>query len=98
MPGVWSKRDPNCPKDAIYIGRPSKWGNPWAIGTDGTRKEVIVMFQRALPWMLTARRDDGTLILDLEELRGKDLVCWCKPLPCHGDVLLEMANKEADCA
>ena len=34
---VWNKRDPNCPKDAIYVGRPSWWGNPYRIGRDGTR-------------------------------------------------------------
>jgi len=32
------------------------------------------------------------LINDIEELRGKDLVCWCAPLPCHADILLELAN------
>jgi len=34
------------------------------------------------------------LLAALPELRGKDLVCWCSPLPCHADVLLELANAE----
>ena len=99
MPRVLNGRTDLIPADAVYVGRPSKWGNPWRIGekhpTDGhklTRQEVLEMYQRALPIMLSARRDDGSLILDLSELRGKDLVCWCKPLPCHADILLELAN------
>jgi len=84
MARVWNKRDPNCPKDAIYIGRPSKWGNPFKIGKHGNREEVIKKYR---DW-LTYFQDD----LPLSELRGKDLVCWCAPKPCHGDVLLELAN------
>lgn len=85
MPKVWNKRDKNCPKDAIYVGRPSKWGNPYKIGIDGTREEVIELYKK---WLSNQR------YLNLEELKGKDLVCWCKPLPCHADILLELANKE----
>ena len=86
MPKVWNMRDPKCPKDAVYIGRPSKWGNPFKIGRlDGDREHVIEMFrQHRLPKLLRG----------IDELRGKDLVCWCPSLPCHGDILLEMANKE----
>ena len=92
MPKVLNKRIDTIPEGAVYVGRPSKWGNPWSIGTDGTREEVITFYRNALPKMLTTCRDDGSLILDLNELRGKDLVCWCTPLPCHADVLLELAN------
>jgi len=41
---------------------------------------------------LESNEKDG-LLQDLGELKGKDLVCWCSPLPCHGDILLELANK-----
>ncbi len=85
MPKVWNKKDKNCPKNAIYVGRPSKWGNPYKIGIDGTREEVIELYKK---WLSNQR------YLNLEELKGKDLVCWCKPLPCHADILLELANKE----
>ena len=68
--------------DYVYVGRPSKWGNPFAIGKDGTREEVIEKFAA-----FTTLTDE-----DIEELRGKNLVCWCAPLPCHGDVLLRWAN------
>lgn len=86
-PKVWNKRDPNCPKDAVYVGRPTKWGNPFAIGTHGNRQEVITKYTNWLDDIIFNDR------LDLDELRGKDLVCWCAPLPCHADVLLELANK-----
>ncbi len=102
MPKVWNKRDPNCPKDAVYVGRPSKWGNPWRIGemspVDGhrfTREEVIELHKQALPQMLKVKDIEGVIILDISELRGKDLVCWCAPSPCHADILLELANKES---
>lgn len=70
----------------VYIGRPSLWGNPFTIGKDGTRAQVIVKYQA---WLdanpnLKARARS--------ELRGKVLACWCKPLACHGDILSEVAN------
>lgn len=85
MPKVWNKRDPNCPKDAVYVGRPSKWGNPFVIGPHGTREQVVEAYRL---WILRG----NPLRNDMHELRGKDLVCWCAPLPCHADVLLELAN------
>ena len=100
MPKVLNKHTDKIPPDAIYVGRPSKWGNPWRVGErhpgDGhrlTREEVIEMYRNELPTMLTARDNEGRIILDLYELRGKDLVCWCAPLPCHADILLELANR-----
>lgn len=103
MPRVLNIRDTGykVPEGAVYIGRPSKWGNPFKIGekhpADGhplTREEVIEYYKNALPIMLTDTDDKGNLILNLEELRGKDLVCHCAPLPCHGDILLELANRK----
>jgi hypothetical protein len=87
MPKVWNKRDPNCPKDAVYVGRPSKWGNPFKIGLDGSREQVIAKYEY---WLTQGA---NTPIRDIGDLKGKDLICWCSPLPCHGDVLLELANK-----
>lgn len=71
----------------VYIGRPSKWGNPFEIGKDGTRAEVIEKYRA---WILT----QPNLLSDLGELKGKILGCWCSPLPCHGDVLIELINKD----
>lgn len=84
---VLNKKTDKIPPDAIYVGRPSKWGNPYKIGKDGTREEVVTAYRL---W-LSANIFAGTL--NLTELKGKDLVCWCSPLPCHADVLLELANK-----
>lgn len=73
-------------RGAVFIGRPSKWGNPFVIGKDGDRRTVILKFEKYLlerpELMEEARR----------ELKGKDLVCYCSPSPCHGDVLLRIAN------
>lgn len=71
----------------IYIGRPSKWGNPYEIGKDGTRKQVIQLYRE---YILSNKE----LMSSLGELKGKRLGCWCKPLPCHGDVLDELANRD----
>lgn len=69
----------------IDIRRPAKWGNPFKIGVDGTRSEVIAKYKE---WVL----QQPDLLKDLEELRGKRLGCWCYPKPCHGDVLVELLD------
>jgi len=69
----------------VYIGRPSKWGNPFSIGKDGTRIEVIVKYREYL-------LQNEELMKSLPELKGKVLGCWCAPLACHGDILAELAN------
>lgn len=71
---------------AVYCGRPSKFGNPFVLGRDGGRDEVIAKYRQMLerrPELRNAAR---------AELRGFDLICWCAPLACHCDVLLELAN------
>ena len=73
----------------VYVGRPSKWGNPFEIGRNGSRAEVIEKFRAYLA--------NSTLAAQAKrELRGRNLVCWCSPKPCHGDVLLEVANAEEE--
>lgn len=90
---VYNKRDPLAPPDAVYIGRPSKWGNPFTIGQfyQGrimTREDVIGVYN---DWLLGS--DEGYIILDqIDELIDKDLLCWCAPLPCHGEILLQAAE------
>jgi len=78
----------HCKRSAhdIYIGRPSKWGNPFTIGSDGDRETVILKYQE---WLY----DQPHLLLALPELTGKTLGCWCAPKPCHGEVLWLLANK-----
>ena len=74
------------PPGAVYVGRPSPWGNPFMIGRDGSRAQVI---ERYRAWLAERARTDPKFRASLEVLRGKDLVCWCAPLACHADVLLE---------
>jgi hypothetical protein len=75
----------------VYIGRPSTWGNPFEIGVHGTRDGVIEKYRRH---MLRRLAEEPGLRRQLEELRGKRLACWCAPLPCHGDVLLELLGTD----
>jgi hypothetical protein len=75
--------------DGVYIGRPSKFGNPFVLGRDGNRREVIERYEQ---WLLS---QPALVAAAKRELRGKNLVCWCAPLACHGDVLMRIANEEA---
>lgn len=77
----------HCKKEKfdVYIGRPSKWGNPFQIGVHGNREEVIQMYK---DWIIK----QPELLMQLNELKGKTLGCWCKPCACHGDILIELAN------
>ena len=72
----------------VYIGRPSQWGNPFVIGLDGTREEVIEKYRI---WLMS---QPELIEKAKEELKGKRLACWCAPLACHGDILSEIANNE----
>lgn len=70
----------------VWIARPSKWGNPYRIGKDGTREEVLKKYKKYL-------RSRPDLIEDAKrELKGKRLGCYCSPLPCHGDILAQAAD------
>ena len=83
---VINKRDASA-SAGIYIGRGSAWGNPYVIGKDGNRAEVIAKYRKYAVMMLSENPHW------LYRLRGKDLVCYCAPLACHGDVLLEMIGE-----
>lgn len=90
---VLNKHKHGIPKGAIYIGRGSKWGNPFVMGKDGNRDQVIAAHKE---W-LWGQIDQGVVSLeDLAALKGKDLVCFCAPLPCHGDTLAAAALWAAD--
>ena len=71
----------------VYIGRPSIWGNPFVIGRDGTREEVIEKYRTYI--ISGAGRH---LLASLPELVGKRLGCYCAPEACHGDVLVSLAE------
>lgn len=97
MPRVLNKHRDGIPQGAVYIGRPSKWGNPFVMSEYGSREAVVRAYRQYL-W------NNKTLMAQLHELRGKDLVCYCAPRSCHGDVLLaavewdERSAQQADIA
>ena len=79
----------------VYIGRPSKWGNPFTHIHDRTtlakfqvkdREEAIEKYRE---WI----QSKPELMASLEELRGKRLGCWCRPHTCHGDILIELLKE-----
>lgn len=72
----------------VRIDRATKWGNPWIIGVHGDREDVIQKFAADL------FADPERMAECRRELRGKVLGCWCAPLPCHGEILAEVANAE----
>ena len=91
------------PEGAIYVGRPSWWGNPFRVGQDGDAARCVHLYrlcvfaeeEREFDGLYRARpgeRPGPKMVKSF--LKGHDLVCWC-PLdqPCHADVLLELANR-----
>ena len=80
-----------------YVGRPSPLGNPFEIGKDGTREEVIDKYRE---WLRQQWIDNGHVRRELEKLVmvyktiGKlILVCWCAPEACHADVIKDAVEK-----
>jgi hypothetical protein len=70
----------------VYIGRPGPWGNPFEIGKDGTREEVV---EKYAEWLLA----QPELVEQAKlELKDKVLACWCAPKLCHGNILAEIVN------
>lgn len=80
----------------VYIGRGrgSIWGNPFA-SKPGTLAEFLVPKDEVLPRYEAWLRSQPHLMAALGELRGKVLGCWCKPGPCHGDILARLADEVA---
>ncbi len=85
---VHCKREP-CD---VYIGRPSKWGNPFIEGEHGTREEVIDLYEQWFVGYIAAPNDEvcPSFTEAKKELHGKVLGCWCAPKACHGDVLIRI--------
>ena len=78
------------PPNTVCVTRPSKWGNPYRVGRDGTADQCIGAYRKRINenvWTFPSKRDVQS------QLRGKNLACFC-PLdrPCHADILLEIAN------
>lgn len=90
-PRVKNRRlEPVDPATDVVVHRPSRWGNPFVIGRDGNRLTVIDKYRAHL-------MASPELLAALPTLKGKHLVCYCSPAPCHADILLQLANaKDAD--
>lgn len=74
------------PSNAVRIDRATKWGNPFIVDVNGTRDEVIEMYRKHLWYTMNTQPNRKQEMLS--ELAGRNLACWCAPLPCHGDVLI----------
>ena len=99
----------HMPENAVKVDRTTKWGNPFIVGTDGTRADCVDLYRVMLAGCIVLTRcpecPDAQLAYikhlrrNLRHLRGKNLACWC-PLPkpgepdlCHAAVLLDLANR-----
>ncbi len=93
--------------EAVHVGRPGPWGNPFIVGKDGDAAYCVDLYKALLAGFLRVGADPDIAALErtrrfvaenVEELRGKNLACWCKPgAPCHANVLLEVANRQRTC-
>jgi hypothetical protein len=83
----WSRDLP-----AVYVGRGSDYGNPFPITKEHDRATVIAMHKAWLKKQLTQFGGARRLRLLVTDLQGRNLRCFCAPLPCHAEVLREIAN------
>lgn len=89
------------PPGVVYVGRPTAWGNPWRVGGKAhgalDPATAVAHYQDALLKAELRDPQDRALLDRLDELRGRDLACWCGlDQPCHADVLLHFANTERE--
>ena len=90
------------PANTVKVDRTTKWGNPFLITPQMTREQSIVHYEQmiagkpvAAPGISAATQDElrAIILAEVDELKGKNLACWCSlDGPCHGDVLLKLAN------
>jgi hypothetical protein len=85
------KKGWKMPPNTVRVDRTTRWGNPWTVGTDGDAAVCASLYRHRVEtnkWSFPTVKDVR------DELRGKNLACWCKLSDCcHADVLLELANK-----
>ena len=77
----------------VYVGRPTKWGNPFSISKYG-RDRALELYEG---WLRAELKDRPDL---LDELKGKNLACWCppvdengNPVPCHADIIIKIMKE-----
>lgn len=79
------------PPNTIYVGRPTRWGNPYVVGVNASAKGCVTIYREN--WERHIADEPAALDRLRAALGGKDLACWCSlDQPCHVDVLLELAN------
>jgi hypothetical protein len=93
------------PANTVKIDRTTKWGNPFVVTPQMTREQSIEHYAQmmagkpvAAPGISVTTQDElrAVILADIGELKGKNLACWCSlDGPCHGDVLLQLANPPA---
>jgi hypothetical protein len=78
----------------VYIGRPSLLGNPFKMSSEADRETVVAQYRK---WLLPEIQRDGKvqravlkILEDVQQDKEVNLVCWCAPQPCHGDVIKEV--------
>jgi len=89
------------PENTVYVGRPTKWGNPYPADKSCDRKLAALRYQFHLGLAVTAHQEGEKtsnehfmrIAENMHVLKGKNLACWC-PLDCdcHADVLLKLVN------
>ena len=92
-------RGQKLPENTVYVGRPSKWGNPFKVGEAFTAKEAVCYYQEELDTQRILGTHSFMPLLDLTELKGKNLACWCgeweigePEIDCHAVILMKAAN------
>lgn len=90
------------PPNTAKVDRTTRWGNPFKVGEEGPLGRTSPDAEGATGFFKAMMADPELRLEagypdDLSPLRGKNLACWCRPgAPCHADVLLDLANREAD--
>jgi hypothetical protein len=91
-PRVLNAHHGPAPESAVYVGRGSKWGNETASHLPHASSQVLVASRAEAIRLWWESFRASPLFEQLGELRGKDVVCFCAPQACHGDVLVRLAN------
>jgi hypothetical protein len=85
-PRILNANIDDIPPGAVWVDRNSRFGNPFRIGPDGDFEQVKKLY---IQYLL----DNPQLVEDIKTtLRGKDLVCWCHPAPCHAEILIRLSG------
>lgn len=86
---IWNIRTEKSkiPAEAVYVGRPTSYGNPFSISNFG-RTGCLKKYKEYVTTGNTRIAANAK-----KELKGKDLICWCAPQHCHAELLMEIANE-----